>query len=63
MGSAISAGGQTNITVSYDDANSAVDYAVATATTSVKGVASFTSDNFTVAAGSVSINNVDGGSY
>jgi len=63
MGSAIGAGAQSNITVSYDDANNAVDYAVATATTVVKGVASFTSDNFTVSAGAVSINNVDGGSY
>ena len=63
MGSAIGAGAQSNITVSYDDANNAVDYAVATATTAVKGVASFTSNNFTVSAGAVSINNVDGGSY
>jgi len=63
LGVAIAAGGQSNIAVSYDDANNAVDYAVATATTAVKGVASFTSDNFTVLAGAVSINNVDGGSY
>ena len=63
MGSAIGAGAQSNITVSYDDANNAVDYAVATATTSVKGVASFASDNFTVTAGAVTVTNVDGGSY
>jgi hypothetical protein len=63
MGSAIGAGAQSNITVSYDDANGAVDYAVATATTAAKGVASFVSTNFTVSAGAVSINNVDGGSY
>lgn len=63
MGSAIGAGAQSNIVVSYDDANGAVDYAVATATTAAKGVASFVSTNFTVSAGAVSINNVDGGSY
>ena len=63
MGSAIGAGAQSNITVSYDDANNAVDYAVATATTAVKGVASFSSDNFTVSAGAVTVTAVDGGSY
>lgn len=63
MGSAIAAGGQTNITVVYDDANNAVDYSVATATTSALGVASFSSNNFTVSAGAVTVTNVDGGSY
>ena len=63
MGSAIGAGGQTNITVVYDDANNAVDYSVATATSSIKGVASFSSDNFTVSSGAVTISDVDGGSY
>jgi len=33
------------------------------ATTSVKGVASFSSDNFTVASGAVSISAIDGGTY
>ena len=63
MGAAIDAGAQSNITVTYDDANNAVDYAVATATTAVKGVASFASDNFNVNSGAVTISAVDGGSY
>ena len=63
MGAAIGAGAQSNISVTYDDANNAVDYAVATATTSTKGVASFASANFNVSSGAVSITAVDGGSY
>ena len=54
-GSAITAGINTNITVTYDDANNRINHNVNTATTSVLGVASFSSTNFTVTTGAVSI--------
>lgn len=46
---------QTNITVTYDDESGKLDFSVATATTSVLGVASFSSNSFDVTAGAVTI--------
>ena len=63
IGAAVSAGAQTNMTATYDDAANAIDFSVATASTSQLGVASFSSDNFTVAAGAVTVTDLDGGSY
>ena len=56
-------GAQSNIAVTYDDVNNVVDYSVATATTSTLGVASFSSDNFTVSSGAVTVTTLDGGTY
>jgi hypothetical protein len=63
IGAAVTAGAQTNMTATYDDAANAIDFAVPTASTSQLGVAQFSSDNFTVAAGTVSVTDLDGGSY
>ena len=46
---------QTNITVSYDDTNGKFTFAVPEATDSVLGVASFTSGDFSVSSGAVSL--------
>jgi hypothetical protein len=56
-------GTQTNITVSSTDGTDDLTFSVATATTSVKGVASFSSDNFTVTSGAVTVTGIDGGTY
>lgn len=63
IGAAVTAGAQTNMTATYDDAANAIDFAVPTASTSALGVASFSSDNFTVSAGAVTVTDLDGGSY
>lgn len=63
IGSAIAAGVQSNITVAYDDLNNGIDFSVATATASVLGVAKFSTNNFLVSAGNVTVVEVDGGSY
>jgi hypothetical protein len=63
IGAAVTAGAQTNMTATYDDAANAIDFAVPTASTSALGVASFSSDNFTVTAGAVTVTDLDGGSY
>jgi len=63
IGAAVSAGAQTNMTATYDDAANAIDFAVPTASTSALGVAQFSSDNFAVAAGVVTVTDLDGGSY
>jgi hypothetical protein len=60
VGTMVSGAGstQTNITVSYDDSGSAagfLDFAVATATDSVLGVASFSAADFDVTSGAVSL--------
>lgn len=58
----LSTGGtQTNISVT--DGGTGVDFAVPTATASVLGVASFASPDFSVSAGAVSLNQVDGGTF
>ena len=63
IGLAIAAGNQTNISVQYDDLNNAVDYSIATATSSVLGVAKFSTNNFLVTAGNVTLIEADGGTY
>lgn len=63
IGLAIAAGVQSNVTVTYDDLNSGIDFSVDTATASVLGVAKFSTNNFLVSAGNVTVVEVDGGSY
>ena len=63
VGAAITAGQQTNITVTYDDTNNEVDYFINTATSNILGVAKFSTDNFNVTAGDVTVVEVDGGGY
>ena len=63
IGLAIAAGTQSNVTVTYDDLNSGIDFSVDTATASVLGVAKFSTNNFLVSAGNVTVVEVDGGSY
>lgn len=46
---------QTNITVTYDDTNGKFTFAVPAATDSILGVASFTSGDFSVSSGAVSL--------
>jgi len=55
IGAAIAAGAQTNITVTYTDANNKIDFSVATAGYSTLGLASFSSAEFTVASGAVTL--------
>jgi hypothetical protein len=55
VGAMVSTNSETNITVSYDDPNGKLDFSVATATSSVLGVASFNTASFTVTAGDVTI--------
>lgn len=50
-----------NLTVS--NSGNTVTYGVATATTAVKGIASFNSTDFTVNSGVVSVSNLDGGTF
>jgi len=63
IGLAIAAGTQTNISVQYDDLNNAVDYSIATATSSILGVAKFSTSNFLVSNGDVTLIEADGGTY
>jgi hypothetical protein len=56
-------GTYTNISISYDDANNLINASVPTASTSVKGVASFSADNFAVNSGVVTITVIDGGTF
>lgn len=63
IGEAITAGTQSNIAVTYTDLTNSIDFAVETATYSTLGVAKFSSSNFTVAAGNVTVTAVDGGTY
>jgi hypothetical protein len=63
IGLAIAAGTQTNISVQYDDLNNSVDYSIATATSSILGVAKFSISNFLVSNGDVTLIEADGGTY
>ena len=56
-------GTHSNITITYDDANNAINVSVPVATTTVKGVASFSEDNFAVASGVVTVIRIDGGTF
>jgi hypothetical protein len=63
IGTLIDNGTQTNVSMQYNDAMEAINISVATATTSVKGVASFASTNFDVTSGEVTIIEINGGTY
>lgn len=56
-------GVHSNVNITYDDANNRINVSVPVATTSVKGVASFSPDNFAVTAGVVTITVIDGGTF
>jgi hypothetical protein len=62
-GAMITNGTFTNMTMTYDDANNVINGSIANATTSVKGVASFSSTNFTVTNGVVTITEINGGTF
>lgn len=51
------------VTITYDDAANTMTWKGTDATTSQKGVSSFDSSNFTIAAGHVSVTVLDGGTY
>lgn len=55
VGAMVSSNSESNISVSYDDTNGKLDFSVATATTSVLGIASFSSNDFDVTSGAVTI--------
>jgi hypothetical protein len=55
VGAMVSTNSESNIGVTYDDTNGKLDFSVATATSSVLGVASFNTASFTVTAGDVTI--------
>ena len=57
VGDMVTGNTETNITVTYDDPNGKLDFAINTADNSTLGVASFNSTYFTVSSGAVSIAN------
>lgn len=63
VGAMVSGNTETNISVTYQDADGTIDFEVPTASTAQVGVAQFDSDNFDVVAGYVTIDTVDGGTY
>ena len=63
VGAMVSGNTETNISVTYQDADGTIDFEVPTATVAQVGVAQFDSDNFDVVGGLVTIDTVDGGTY
>lgn len=63
VGAMVEGNTETNITVTYQDTDGTIDFEVPTATTDQVGVAQFDSNEFDVAAGFVTIDTIDGGTY
>ena len=63
VGAMFASNTETNITATYQDADGTIDLVIADASTSAKGVALFSSDNFTVSSGTVTVTTIDGGTF
>ena len=63
VGAMFSSNTETNITATYQDGDGTVDLVIADASTSAKGVALFSSDNFSVSSGTVTVTTIDGGTF
>jgi hypothetical protein len=63
VGAMVSANTETNITVTYQDADGTIDFEVPIASVDSVGVAQFDSNEFNVVAGLVTIDTIDGGSF
>jgi len=63
FGASINGGTYTNIALSYNTGTKVVTGSVNTATTAVKGIASFSADNFTVTSGVVTVSRIEGGTF
>ena len=63
VGAMFSSNTETNIIATYQDGDGTVDLVIADASTSAKGVALFSSDNFTVSSGTVTVTTIDGGTF
>ena len=63
VGAMFASNTETNITATYQDADGTIDLVIADASTSAKGVALFSSDNFAVSSGTVTVTTIDGGTF